>query len=524
MKRESFLRKYWKILLIVIAVSIAVYFYFSRAVTDSLYETAMVTRGDVVQEVSVTGRVSSDTEVDLSFERGGRVVSEPRRIGERVSLGDVLVRLDTSELAALKTQAQANLNYEKAKLAELKSGTRAEDISISQARIESAKSTLADAQRGLFDKLRIAAIGSDDVLHNTVDQFFKNARSSSPELILTVSDAKLVIDLQQRRAMLEEHWKIWNSLVKSWNTTSDPNSAIESTETNLSEIKEFLDVLAQAVNGLQPASGLTQANIDSWKLAVSNARTSNNTALSNTLAGAEKYRSAEKALALSYDELALKSVGPTLEAIAAQDAKVAGVEASIKNYDAQIAKTMLRAPMNGLVTKQEAKLGETVAPNISIVSIMSEGLFKIEANIPEADVAKINIGDEARITLDAYGADVPFIALVSALDPAETIIQGVSTYKVTLRFKDTDARIRSGMTANIDISTERHEGVLMIPARAVTNKDSKKFVRVLTIDAEKKEVLTEIEVTVGLRGSDGNIEIMSGLTLGQQVVTFEKAT
>ncbi len=496
--------------------------YFTRGVKPSIYETAVVTRGDVVQEVSVTGRVSADTEVDLGFERGGRVVSKPRQIGDRVNEGDVLVRLDTSELSALRTQAKANLNYETAKLAELKSGTRAEDISISQAKVESAKTTLDDAKSGVFDKLRIAAITGDDVVHNTADQFFKNARTNSPELTLPISDAKLVIDIQSRRVVLEEMLGSWSDVAKTWTTTSDPDAAITMTEAHLTQIKDFFDVLAQAVNSLQSASGLTQSTIDAWKLSVSSARTSNNTALSNTLLSAEKYRSALGAAHVAQDELALKSVGPTKEAIGAQEAKVAGVLAALDNYDAQIAKTMLRTPIKGVVTKQEAKLGEAVSPNIPIVSVMSEGLFKIETNIPEADVAKIRIGDVARVTLDAYGGDVFFPTVVSTIDPKETVIEGVSTYKVTLRFKEKDERIRSGMTANIDVSTDTHKDVLKIPARAVTSKDGKKFVRVLTVDTSKKEVPIETEVTVSLRGSDGNIEVTSGLTEGERVVTFEK--
>lgn len=522
MKHTSFLKKNWKSLTIFIVIGVGIYLYRISGVTPSIYETVTVTRGDVVQEVSVTGRVSADAEVDLSFERGGRVVSQPRQIGDQVNEGDVLVRLDTSELSTLRTQAKANLNYETAKLAELKIGTRAEDVSISVAKVESAKTALEDAKSGVFDKLRIAAITGDDVIHNTADQFFKNARSNNPELTLPISDAKLVIDIQSRRVVLEKTLANWSDTVKTWTSMSEPDSAITMTEAHLTQIKDFFDVLARAVNSLQPTSGLTQATIDAWKLSVSGARTANNTALSNTLVSAEKYRSALGAVHVAQDELALKSVGPTIEAISAQEAKVAGVLAVLENYDAQIAKTMLRAPIKGVVTTQDAKFGETVSPNVTVVSLMSEGYFKIETNIPEADVAKIVIGDPARVTLDAYGGDVVFGTVVSTIDPKEIVIEGVSTYKVTLRFKEKDERIRSGMTANIDISTETHKDVLKIPARAVTGRDGKKFVRVLTTDATKKEVPVEREVTVSLRGSDGNIEVTNGLTEGERVVTFEK--
>ncbi len=140
----------------------------------------------------------------------------------------------------------------------------------------------------------------------------------------------------------------------------------------------------------------------------------------------------------------------------------------------------------------------------------------ISAAVPEVDVAKITIGDKAEVTLDAYGDTTVFPAAVSSIDPAETVIEGVPTYKVTLYFNDRDERVRSGMTANLDILTERREGVFRIPSRAVTTKDGKKIVRVPDISG-----LREVVVETGLRGSDGSIEIVSGLSEGDEVVTFE---
>ena len=203
--------------------------------------------------------------------------------------------------------------------------------------------------------------------------------------------------------------------------------------------------------------------------------------------------------------------------MSAEEAKIRSVSATIANYDAQMTKSVISAPFSGTVTTQNAKLGETVAPNVPVVALMSDGVFKITANIPEVDVAKLTVGDSARVTLDAYGADVLFKATVSSIDPAETVIEGVSTYKATLRFEGRDARIRSGMTANIDISTDKRENVLYVPARSVFNKDGKKYVRV----PDGQTLTVDTEVTTGLRGSDGSIEVLSGLSEGQTIVTFQ---
>lgn len=491
--------------------------------TPSKYETTQVVLGDVVQEVSMTGRVSSEKEVDLAFESGGRVATEPLRVGARVNAGDVLVRLDTSELQTLLAQAKANLSYENAKLAELQSGARPEDILVSQAKVESANGALMDAKQGVFDKLHSAYTTSDDVIHNVVDQFFKNPRTNSPQLIFAANDAKLTIELESSRLAIETMLTTWGTDVNEWESNTAALVALDASDANLAKVKTFLERLAFAVYGLAAGTSPTQATLDSWKLAVSSARTNINTTITASLAASEKYRAAERALRIAQEELALKQVGPTVEAINAQTAKIEGVTATLENYSAQITKMTLRAPIRGVVTAQDAKLGQTVTPNVPIVTLMSDGLYKIEANIPEVDVAKVKVGDVARVTLDAYGAEVVFVAKVAMIDPAETIIEGVSTYKVTLRFTENDQRLRSGMTANIDISTATKEGVLIVPARAINGKNGSKTVRVLTRDAAnlKLEIVTEVLVETGLRGSDGNIEIVSGLALGDLVVTFE---
>lgn len=510
-----------KITLFFIAVGvILIGIYAAGKETPSPYETTSVKRGDVIQEVSVTGRVSGESEVDLAFESGGRVAKEPRPVGARVKKGDVLVQLDTTELTTLLAQATANRNYEVAKLAELKQGARSEDILVSRSKVESAQGALLDAQHAVFDKLHAAYTTSDDVIHNVVDQFFRNPRTSYPELTFALNDSKLEIELESERPALEGILKSWASDVDEWESTADTTAAIAASEQNLATIKAFLEKLALAVNSLVAGTSPTQATLDSWKLAVSSARTNINTTITGSLAASEKYRAAERALLVAREELALKQAGPTAEAVSAQEARIAAVEATLENYDAQIAKMTLRAPIGGVVTTQEAKLGETVAAQAPIVSLMSEGSFKIEANIPEVDVAKVKVGDEAKVTLDAYGSDAIFLAEVTMIDPAETIVEGVSTYKVTLRFSEKDQRIRSGMTANIDIGTAKKEDVLVVPARAVTGKNGIKTVRVLTV-VDNKEVVTEREVTTGLRGSDGNIEITSGLGEGERVVTFE---
>ncbi|MEK7162487.1 MAG: HlyD family efflux transporter periplasmic adaptor subunit, partial [Patescibacteria group bacterium] len=169
--------------------------------------------------------------------------------------------------------------------------------------------------------------------------------------------------------------------------------------------------------------------------------------------------------------------------------------------------------LSGLLSRMDAKVGEIAAASGAVAAVISDAKFQIEANLPEADISKVKINDFARLTLDAYGSDVRFEARVAALDPAETIVEGVVTYKATFEFLAEDSRIRPGMTANLDILTARRENVLTLPSRAVRTKDSVKFVLRQRTDGS----LEEVEVKLGLLGSDGRMEIVSGLEAGDKV-------
>ncbi|MCK5026965.1 MAG: HlyD family secretion protein, partial [Candidatus Pacebacteria bacterium] len=144
-----------------------------------------------------------------------------------------------------------------------------------------------------------------------------------------------------------------------------------------------------------------------------------------------------------------------------------------------------------------------------------EDSYEIEVFIPEVDIVKVSVGDEVNITLDAYSDDDIFKAMVSSIDPAETMIEGVSTYKIVLSFivKD-DERIRSGMTADAEIMTDKRENVIVVPTRAIQS-NGHKYIQVVIGDS-----LEDREVIVGLKGSSGFSEITKGLLEGETIVTF----
>ena len=146
--------------------------------------------------------------------------------------------------------------------------------------------------------------------------------------------------------------------------------------------------------------------------------------------------------------------------------------------------------------------------------MISAGAFQIESYVPEVNISLIRTGNQAAVTLDAYGADTLFDARVVSIDPASTVRDGVSTYRIVLEFSKADSRVKSGMTANVSITTETKPSVLSVPQGLVIRRDGSMFVRVV-VDKE----IQEHAVTLGAVSSVGEVEILSGLRAGDIVVT-----
>ena len=404
------------------------------ATTDTV---ATVVKRDFAQIVSVTGRVKASSEVSLAFEKSGRVKAIYKAVGDQVYAGEYLVSLENADLFAQLAQANASTKAQQAKLDELKRGSTPEEIAVQEIEVANAKITLADAQRSLSDALVGAYTNIDDVVSNKTDFFFNNPRSISPQFNLQ-ADSQLKSNIESGR--LAE-----GIMLTNWNP--------DQVKQNLSITKNYLDLIAQVVNALTTGgSNLSQTTIDSYKATVNTARTTILSQISAVTSADQAGRSAQSALTLSQSELDLKKAPTRPEQILAQEAQVEAAQANADSVQAQLNKTILRSPINGIVTAKNVEVGEIVAANTIVVGVISENAFKIEASVAESDIANIKVGDKADVTLDAYN-DIHFDAQVATVDPAEVIIEGVPTYKATLVFLKPDPRIRSGMTANTDTTT-----------------------------------------------------------------------
>lgn len=206
-----------------------------------------------------------------------------------------------------------------------------------------------------------------------------------------------------------------------------------------------------------------------------------------------------------------------------QRAKIKEAEANVVAFLKQIGETTLYSPISGTVITKNVDEGETtvanaVTANTSVVTVAREGELEVQANVPESDIIKIALGQKADVTLDAFSAQDIFPAEVVEIEPSATVIQDVVYYKVKLKFPNYDNRFKNGMSADTDIHTAEKNDVVFIPERAIKDDNGKKYVEILK--DTKKNVIDRAYVETGMRGDDGMIEITSGLSGGEDVITI----
>lgn len=200
---------------------------------------------------------------------------------------------------------------------------------------------------------------------------------------------------------------------------------------------------------------------------------------------------------------------------------VESAKAATWTIQKQLKKNIVYAPTDGVVIKKYLEAGEMASMTAPIVTISGEKGFEIRANIPESDIDKIKIEQRGEATFDAFSSDEIFYFIVSEIEPAATIIQDVVYYQATFKMEKEDSRIKSGMSADIDVLTAEKKDVLAVSNQAIKNDEGNKYVEVLKMVDEKK-VTERKNVKIGLRGDNGMTEIISGLNEGDEVVTFVK--
>jgi HlyD family secretion protein len=476
------------------------------------YQFVPVRRGSITEVVSVTGNVTSTESVDLGFENGGTIASVAYQQGDHVPAGATIAALDVGQLEAQLAQAQANVQAQQATLENMEAGATPQSIAVSETAVAAARQTLQNSYASVPNAVAGAYTNANDAVRNQLNSFFTNAETANPLLTFQVSNSQIVNDIEAERLAMSNMLNSWQTADQSIGVgvpSSTLDTALTNALANLNQVKTFLMTAQSAVVNSANMSPAVQIG---YKTDVTNGMNEVNTSIGALNSLAQSIASEKASVAQAQAQLNLTLAGSTEQEIDAQKAQVAQAQANVQAIQAQIANSYIVAPMSGVITTQNAKVGEVATPGVPLISMISPNSLEIDVEVPEVDISKIALNDPVAITLDAFPNET-FAGKVFFINPAETISSGVVDYEVKIAFDKSDPRLRSGLTANLNIVAQTDSNVLILPQYAILQNATGTFVETVLNGA-----VTTTPVTLGISDDNGNVEVTSGVSDGEQIV------
>lgn len=498
------IKKKWLILIAIILIIVG-YFVVSNFLKSPVegYVTEKIVRGEVLQEVSETGSVKATEDISLSFKTTGRISKMNVAVGDNVKKGDVLAELDSNQIFSQLKNAEAALTSARSQYDKLINGSTAEDIKVYEDAVSSAQHDLKSAYDSAINTLTDAynkiynSYAATILIQNTYftgnDQESTRVRDSINDISSNMQNAKIYLDTAKRTS-----------------NSQDIDGAISQMLLVLSNVYNDLKVIRE-----QCDNGIYYLNVSSAdKTTLDTQRGYINTVAGSATDSQKSINSYKIALQKAKDNLTFKTANARPEDISIYEAQISQAEANVNLYQSQLSDNSLRSPIDAKITQVNAKRGETT-PSGALIKLLSLEPFQIKVDIYEQDIVNVKIGDSVKINLVAFPKQT-FSGKVLSIDPGEKIVDNVVYYQTTIDFPLQPSLIRSGMTADIVIQTNKKENVLRAPKNAVENIDGQDTVQVVN-----NGKIENRQITVGMEGNDF-YEIVSGLSEGEEIITGKK--
>ena len=210
---------------------------------------------------------------------------------------------------------------------------------------------------------------------------------------------------------------------------------------------------------------------------------------------------------------------------------VAAAREEVSRAQTNLSYAVITSPIDGVVISKSVEEGQTVAASYSTPELFTIAKdlkdMRVIANVDEADIGGVKVGQRVTFTVDAYPNDT-FEGAVTQVRQEATTTNNVVTYEVVISAPNQDLKLKPGLTANVNIYTEEIKNVLSVPSKALRYTSEKETVggrKIQDVTNAKNKVwtlegntLVAHKVTVG--STDGvHTQILGGIKNGAKVIT-----
>ncbi|NET02641.1 MAG: efflux RND transporter periplasmic adaptor subunit [Sphaerospermopsis sp. SIO1G2] len=414
--------------------------------------TVPVAAKTVTVRIITAGEVRPIQSVNVSPKNPGLLAELNVEQGEKVEKGEIIARMDNSDIKMRILQYEANLKQAQAQLAEIEAGSRVEDIAQGRARLAQSQAQLAIIKAG-------------------------NRSQEIDQAQASVDSAKAQLELTQTRL------KRYQTLAKEGAVSQD------SLDQYISENKRAKASLSEAQR----------------RLSLQKAGNRN-----------EEIRRQEAVVAQEREALRKLKNGNRPEQIAQLRAAVAAAKAQLKQQQILLNDTIIRAPFAGIIAQKYAEIGAFVTPTTaastntsatssSIVSL--ESGLEVIAKVPETDIGRIKQGQEVEIVADAF-PDRVFKGRVRLISPNAIEEEGVTLFQVRIAIDSGDDKLRSGLNVDVTFLGDRINDALTIPTVAILTENGQTGVLIPDENNNNKPKFQEIMIGAQIKNET---QILEGL-------------
>lgn len=469
------------------------------------------TKRELRSNVTASGEVRPIQFMNLTSEVQGKIEEITVKEGDAVSKGQMLVRLNPDQLES-NTDAQ---------IAALQASQNETQVSRSQ--IVAAQNQLSQAQQGF---------NASDAAIATAQQAVASARESVNRARQEIVAAQTDVD----RAQVE-----LNAATREAKRTAE---LVESNVVPKLEYDQANDRVANAQVGLRNA----RSRLQSQEIAVKSAQSQVNEALARV--NESRARAKQQEVAVRDARRGVESASFSANA---SESRVNQATAVLRGQRSQRDKTIVVAPINGIIAEIPSKVGTFAVAGLSTTALMTiadMSMVNIEVKVDETEIDKVSVGQPVKIKVDALG-DKELNGEISQKTPlavgksqtsgglsVNINVQEAKEFRVVIQIKDLDEEtrtsLRPGMSATAVINTKSVENVVAVPLQAVIEKKPdaqpspsvpadtsaaaekpKNIKGVYVLEGNKVKF---VEVQTGITG-ESEIQITAGLSEGQEVIT-----
>jgi multidrug efflux pump subunit AcrA (membrane-fusion protein) len=511
--------------------------------------TATVTRGDVTALVTGSGNAESSLRTPVSFEGSGTVTAVHVEPGDTVTLGQPLATIDDADAQAQLRTAEAQLAGAQAGLDQARAGptgvqSRQDQLAITQA--EQALGNARAAVTAAEKQLELDRAATQSAIDNAKTQLANDDESTATAI--ENAEDKLEADTKTQKTLVQQaeaqERAVCGGASGSTEDTTDSSCAQAKLATKNAENTRDAVLLADE-QAITTAKQTRESTLDQGRQAVTEAE---QTRADTLLKGQTTIETNKQAVTKAEGDVTAAKLTAeqnehpqTPEEIAQAQAAVDSAQVDVDTARRAVDETALKAPQGGVVLAVNGEAGEftngqgsddsgsgggsggdsgdssdsaasdaATSAGEGFIVIANPSELAVTAEIPEADAAKLELGQQATISFPA--TETTATGTVTRKDPQSTVSNDVVLYPVTISLETAPPGVGVGATANLSVTTGTATGVLKAPTQAITTTGNRS-----TVTVRRNGVDTVVPVRIGVSGP-AETEIVSGVAEGDVLV------